>query len=195
MRKFAACLIAAWVVIGGVLIAQPPAPKPKVAAEDEPGFRSLEVPIAAGVARQTVDVPAEGVCRVTFCTDDLRRILIHDAKGSLVINARSVDLKIARIGELPIVTCKIYDGIFEPTGAPTKTWKLAEMRFVEAADFQKLVDQGTIAQRSDVPIGTTPSGAPAVNLQNVTPLIPDEAPAVPPAAPAAPANPSRPGAP
>ena len=189
MRPFAACLIAAWVVIGGVLIAQTPAPKPPK-VEEEPGFRQLDVPIDAGVARQTVDPPQEGMCRITFCTDDLRRVLIHDAKGSLVINARSLDLKIDRIGELPTVVCKIYDGIFEPTGAPTKTWKLAEMRFVEAPDFQKLVDQA-ISQKTDVPIGTTPSGAPAINLQNVTPLIPDEASAPP----AAPANPSSPGAP
>lgn len=184
----AAIVLALVVTIAVLSYAQAPTAPPRA---NEPGFRPLDLPVAAGIARQTTDAPQEGICRVTFCTEDLRRVLIHDAKGTLVINARSLEIKIAKIGDLPSATCKLYDGVFEPTGAPSKSWKVSEMRFVEPADFQKLVDQGSVAQRTETST-TTPPAVPGVNLNNVTPLIPDgEAP--PPRA--TPTNPPRPGAP
>lgn len=140
----------------------------------QPGFKAIDplVP-SAGLARST-EQDMTNSCRVTFCTNDLTRVLIHDGTGKLVITARSLEIRAGRIGDPPVVVCKVYDGIFEPSGTPTKTWRLAELRFVDSIDFQKLIDQGA-AQKADMPVTAKPSGLPAgVDLKDIVPLIPEE---------------------
>jgi hypothetical protein len=75
-----------------------------------------------------------------MCITDLRKTLVHDASGRLVADARSLTLDMPRFGEQPTCTCKMYLGVYEPTGATKKVWPVREIKLVEDADFQKLVD-------------------------------------------------------
>lgn len=125
----------------------------------EAGFKALEAE------------PPLLPCSVTFCKTAMTKVLIHDGKGLLVPEARSLEIKTAKLGEPFTVTCKIYTGLFEPTGATSKRWHLQEIRFVDEVEFQKLVDQGT----SGAGIGTGPK-VPGEEDKGLVPLIPGEAP-------------------
>lgn len=140
--------------------------------QDAPGFRAVAGnPPAPGLARQAEI--EEGVTLI-MCVTDLRKTLLLDSSGRLIVDARSLTVDIPRFGEAPTATCKMYLGVFEPTGAVKKSWAIREIRLVDEPDFQKLVDQGSTALRVD-------SSA----SQNLNPAFP----ANPPAAADTPAKP------
>ncbi|QDU30651.1 hypothetical protein ETAA8_57980 [Anatilimnocola aggregata] len=110
---------------------------------EAPGFlEKEEAPLSPGLARQSDS--NEGIT-LTLCTSDLRKALVHDNAGKLVVDARSLTIEVPRLGERPQATCKMYLGVYEPTGAAQKTWPVREVRLVDEQEFQRLVDQGASA--------------------------------------------------
>lgn len=156
--------------------ATPPAAAPAVPtppATNLGGFKPIDNALGQeGVAKQLDEANADNTCRVTFCTESLSKVLVHDSKGKLIAQARSLTIHVDRIGEKPIVKCQLFEGTFPPTTPAVKTWRLAEMRFVSPKEFQNLVDKGA-ADKPDDPVVSQPAGTPAgVDLRGVTPLIP-----------------------
>jgi len=147
-------------------------PAAGIAPASPAGFKSVDsLGGVAGVARQSADASKEPVCRLTFCTDNLAKVLIHRNDGKLVANARSLTIKMDRVGEPPYATCQIYDGLFPPTKPDVLSWRIAEIRFVTPADFQKLIDEGA-ADKADTPIDKVDPSAPSGVPSNIQPLIP-----------------------
>lgn len=147
-----------------------------------------------GLARQENYEPQNGLqpCQLVFCTNDLSKVLVYAGSDTAPVhNARSVVVSVDRISAQPKVTCKLYAGVFEPTEPETKTWVVTEVRLVDPAQFQKLVDSNEQSLRDllrvqaqqvkDETVEPTPEeaaeakpvpGQPQANTSDSVPLAP-----------------------
>lgn len=162
----------------------------------QPGFRNQEAQLTApteGLAVQ--DEPAINdalvadlqPAQLVFCTTDLSKVLVYAGSDtSPVHNARSVELVIDKISHRPVVTCKLYSGVFEPTAPETKKWLVSEIKLVDKAHFQKLIDGNESAAKllfrpakaaASVEEGAAdePATQKPVDLNTVNPLLPGRA--------------------
>lgn len=83
--------------------------------------------------------PDAGSCMLIFPVGDLTKVLLQ-ANNRVELDAHEHVIQL-QPGASPIVTCKVYRGIHRPTQPVTKQWKVAEIKYVEADVFQKLVDE------------------------------------------------------
>ena len=84
--------------------------------------------------------PASGSILVIVCDSKPEKLLVLDATGKWIPAVQSVELKLEIGRTTPKAICTLWSGPIKPTNPEVKTWDLAQLKSVSAAEFDKMID-------------------------------------------------------
>lgn len=152
---FSFVLVLGVLCVTATIFAQLPAPIPAANAKDKPvtvtppaiqpqppiepskiEASGISIPITA----YQHDVQTDDGCTLVICQDDLRKFVVFDKNGSIVIDVKTIDISIKRLGTQPRVQCKVFNGVYEPSNPKIVDWSWEKISIVSSEDFQRIID-------------------------------------------------------
>jgi hypothetical protein len=106
-----------------------------------PTLGSPQDPTPEKPAEKRTEAPASpGEAYVIVCDSNPSRVIVLDSQGKWISGVRTVEIKF-EITQPATLQCLVYEGSIKPTKPPIKTWKLAQLKSVPTAEFQKMIDE------------------------------------------------------
>ena len=73
------------------------------------------------------------------CDESPDKYIVLDQDGKWLPTVKNAQIRFD-LGKAPMMTCTMYSGIYVPTNPDVKMWRLAQMRSVSMAEFQRTID-------------------------------------------------------
>ncbi len=86
-----------------------------------------------------VEPKGDGSAFVVVCDAKPGQMIVLDSTGQWVSGVKVIKLDL-EVGQVPSISCIIYEGQYRPSKPTTKTWVLTQIKTVSAADFQQMID-------------------------------------------------------
>lgn len=73
------------------------------------------------------------------CDASPDKYIVLDQDGKWLPNVKQAQVRFD-LGKAPMMTCTMYSGVYVPTNPEVKMWRLAQIRSVSTAEFQRTID-------------------------------------------------------